>query len=331
MYDVLIIGAGPAGISMAVEACTAGIPHEKILLVEQAPEHSFSIKKYYPENKLVTANYKGFEAVCTGVMCLADSTKQETISYLDEAIKEHKFEVRYGEHVFQIAKAPEEQKFTIQSGAGAYEARVVVIAIGILGKPNKPEYRLPTTLKHRIFFDVTSAEVRDADVLVVGGGDSASEYCQYLSQLGNRVTLSYRRKEFTRMNAINKESLEALILRKGVEFLGGTNIESVRDAGGRPMVKFKEAGAGEREFDYVIYALGGSTPKHFLKSIGIEFVGDDPYLLETHETSVPGLFLIGDLSAGTKGGSIIWAFNSANTAMGKIRAQYLTGAARSDG
>ncbi len=323
MYDLLIIGAGPAGISMAVEACAAGIPPEKILLIEQSPEHSFSIKKYYPENKLVTANYKGFEAVCTGVMCLADSSKQETISYLDEAIKAHKFEVRYGEHIYQIAKDPAEQKFTVSSGRGSYEARVVVIAIGILGKPNKPEYRLPASLKDRLVFDVTTVEIRDSRVLIVGGGDSASEYCQYLHQVGNRVTLSYRRTEFSRMNGINKESLEAMIERKEVEFLGGSNVQGIKDANGRPVVSFKEAGLGEKEYDYVVYALGGTTPRHFLKSIGIEFVGDEPYLLENHETSVPGLFLIGDLSAGAKGGSIIWAFNSANTAMGKIRAEYL--------
>ncbi len=323
MYDLLIIGAGPAGISMAVEACAAGLPHDRVLLIEQSPEHSFSIKKYYPENKVVTANYKGIEAVCTGVMCLADSTKQETLSYLDESIRAHRFAVRYGEHVYQIAKDPREQRFIVSSATATYEARVVVIAIGILGKPNKPEYRLPGTLKERLLFDVTSVEIKDARVLVVGGGDSASEYCQYLVQLGNRVSLSYRRGEFSRMNKINRESLDALVGRGEVEFLGGSNIQGITEANGRPDVAFREPGYGKREYDYVVYALGGTTPKHFLKTIGIRFVGDEPHLMENHETSVPGLFLIGDLSAGSKGGSIIWAFNSANTAMEKIRSQYL--------
>lgn len=56
--DILIIGAGPAGISMAVEARAAGIPADRISIIERAHAHSFSVKKYYPENKLVTANYK---------------------------------------------------------------------------------------------------------------------------------------------------------------------------------------------------------------------------------------------------------------------------------
>jgi len=130
---MIVIGAGPAGISMASEARAAGISPEKILILEKAGEHSFSIKKYYPDNKLVTANYKGFEAACTGVMCLVDSSKHETISYLDRTIRENSITVSYEETVFKIHKHPAEQRFTITTDRGSYDATVVVIAIGILG------------------------------------------------------------------------------------------------------------------------------------------------------------------------------------------------------
>jgi len=323
VYDMVIIGAGPAGISMASEARSAGIDAAKILIMDRAAEHSFSIRKYYPDNKLVTANYKGFEAVCTGVMCLVDSSKHETISYLDRTIAENGVDVRYNETVYRIDKDPAAQRFTITTDRGAYETVVVVIAIGILGKPNKPAYRLPASLKDRIVFDVTTTEIAGADALVVGGGDSASEYCQYLVQKGNRVTLSYRRSDFSRMNDINRQSLLALEERAQVNVLRSSHIEAVTDAGGRPAVAFAGDSAGTRVFDYVVYALGGTTPRNFLKTMGIEFNGDDPDVGEAHETNVPGMFLIGDLSAGTKGGSIIWAFNSANTAMKRICRQYL--------
>lgn len=102
MKEIIIIGAGPAGISMAVEAINAGISTDKILILEKAEEHSFTIKKYYPDNKLVTANFKGFAAACTGVMCLADSSKQDTISYLDKSIEGHKLNVHYKETVYKI-------------------------------------------------------------------------------------------------------------------------------------------------------------------------------------------------------------------------------------
>ena len=320
---MVIIGAGPAGISMASEARSAGIDAGKILILERAAEHSFSIKKYYPDNKLVTANYKGFEAVCTGVMYLVDSSKHETISYLDRTIAANGVTVRYNETVFRIDRDAAAQRFTVTTDRGAYDTVVVVIAIGILGKPNKPEYRIPPSLKERVVFDVTTTAIAGGDVLVVGGGDSASEYCQYLVQKGNRVTLSYRRSEFSRMNDINRQSLLALEERAQVHVLRGTTITALADSGGRPAVTFAEPGALPRTFDHVVYALGGTTPRNFLKTIGIEFNGEEPEVRESHETTVPGMFLIGDLSAGQKGGSIIWAFNSANTAMRRICKQYL--------
>lgn len=323
MYDLIIIGAGPAGISMVVEARAAGISSEKILLLEKAPEHSFTIKKYYPENKLVTANYKGFEPMCTGVLCLSDSSKHQTISYLDEAIQNNDAHIHYSETVHKIQKHHDEQRFSVTTDKDVYETKVVAIAIGILGKPNKPEYKLPVSLKDRILFDITSIEISNADVLVVGGGDSASEYCQYLVQQNNHVSLSYRKKSFARMNDINLKSIFALAERGLVELLFESNIIDLRDADHKPEVHFVEESYAPRRFDFIVYALGGSTPRNFLKTIGIEFIGDTPVVTEKHETNVAGLFLIGDLSATGKGGSIIWAFNSANTAMKKICEDYL--------
>ncbi len=321
MNEIIIIGAGPAGISMAVEAVNAGISKDKILIVEKAVEHSFSIKKYYPDNKLVTANFKGFAAACTGVMCLADSSKHETISYLDKAIEDHKLNVHYKETVHKIHQGKSEQNFIIYTDKNTYEAKVVVIAVGILGKPNKPDYKVPATLNEKVLFDVTSKDINNSKVLVVGGGDSASEYCQYLQQVGNVVTLSYRKMQFNRMNEINLESLTTLSTQNKINLKHNSNITSIEDENGKPKVMFAE---NETEkFDYVVYALGGSTPENFLKLIGIEFNGPDPILKEGNETTIPGLFLTGDLSAGKKGGSIIWAFNSANAAMKKICENYL--------
>ncbi len=325
MYELIVIGAGPGGISMAVEARTFGVTADKVLILEKANEHSFTIKKYYPENKIVTANFKGFTPECTGVMCLVDSSKHETISYLDRTISNYNLNVNYNETVSKIIKSDSEQKFTIISDKGEYTSKTIAIAVGILGKPNKPSYKIPPSLKKRIFFDLTTFEIKNSKVLVVGGGDSASEYCQFLSeeQENNNVTLSYRRKSVSRMNTINKDSLITLIGTQRTRLLLGSNIESLSDENGKPKVHFEEDNHEDEVFDYVVYALGGTTPENFLKTIGIEFNGPDPVLKDGYETNVSGLFLLGDLSAGKKGGSIIWAFNSANSAMRKICAEYL--------
>lgn len=333
MYELIIIGAGPAGISMGVEAHNLGIASDKSLILEKAAEHSFTIKKFYTDKKRVTANYKGFTPVCEGVMCLEDSSKHETISYLDKAIEDHKLNVHYNETVSEIIKSEKDNSFRVGTDKNTYHARIVVIAVGILGKPNKPDYKVPVEIKDKILFDITTTEIRNSKILIVGGGDSASEYCQFLSHPdeNNQVYLSYRRNEFGRMNMINSESLKSLVQLKRVKLLMNTNIESLSAKGLKPQVHFTEDSVTNTEFDYIIYALGGTTPVNFLKMIGVGFNGPEPMIRKGYETNIPGLFLIGDLSAGKKGGSIIGAFNSANTAMQMICKNYLKCNARKSG
>lgn len=322
VYDIIIIGAGPAGISTAVEAINAGVSSEKILIIEKAEAHSFTIRKYYPESKPVTANYKGMEAKCLGVMCLTDTTKEETITYLDKAIQDNNLKVNYLETVYKIHKNLD-QTFTVFTDKGNYNSKIVVIAIGILGKPNKPDYKIPPSLNSKIFYEINEHKFVNSNILVVGGGDSASEYCQYLVQEGNQVTLSYRKSEFTRMNDINRESILALEKTGKLKILRNSNIIELQDENGKPKVIFKESDYPPIVFDYIVYALGGVTPKNFLKTIGIEYDGDQPVLKNNVETNIPGLFLVGDLSAGIKGGSINWAFNSSRIAIKKICENYL--------
>jgi thioredoxin reductase (NADPH) len=317
MYEMIIIGAGPAGISMAAEARGVGIAADKILILEKGDAHSWAIRKFYPASKPVLANYKGIKAVCTGVMCLTDMTKEETLTYIDRIIEQCELQVHYKEAVTAI-RPQSGAGFVVETSGGAYQTARCIIAIGILDKPNKPEYKVPATLTKRIHYDITTVAMKDEDCLVVGGGDTASEYCQFLVQQGNRVTLSYRRKEFARLNPVNHESLLALEARGQVTILRGTNIAGLEDDGGRPRSLFQEAEHPAQTFDRIIYALGGTTPLNFLKAVGIKFEGEVPVLTQGYETSLAGLYLIGDLSAGKKGGSINLAFNMAAEAMRHI-------------
>ena len=317
-FDLVIVGAGPAGIALAAEARAAGVWPERILVLEKAHEHSWIIRKYYPVSKPVLATYKGIEARCEGVLCIPDLTREETLSYLDRAIRDSGACVRYREEVHRIGREPDGRLHVASSG-GLWRSRVVVIAIGILGRPNKPSYPIPRALKGKVLFDVTSEEIRNEDVLVVGGGDTATEYCQFLVQEGNRVVLSYRGAALTRPNPINRESVEALERQGKLRVLLGSDITGLEAAADRVRPLFAQPSPGAPLlFHRVVYALGGTTPESFLKSAGIEFEGPEPRLTESFGTSVPGLFLAGDLTAGKRGGSIILAFNTAAAAMRRI-------------
>jgi thioredoxin reductase (NADPH) len=325
-YKILIIGAGPGGISMAAEARASGIEKEDIMVFDKASEHSYVIRSMYPETKKVTANFKGIKAVCHGAMCLPDTDKKGTISYMDKVIESAGIHVQYNEEVQKVLSIGTDEKplFEVKTNTGTYYSMTVIVAIGVFGKPNKPSYNLPNDLRKSIYFDVNSFEAHNENILVVGGGDTASEYAQFLIEFGNKVSLSYRRDSFTRMNPVNNES--ALLLEDcgRLKILWSSNINKVSvSKNNKPQVHFKEEKHPTQEYDKIVYALGGSTPENFLSTIGIEFIGKTLEVNENHESKTKGLFVAGDLASGKKGGSIVAAFNASRIVMNYICNKYM--------
>ena len=331
MYDLIIIGAGPGGIALAAEARASGIDRSRTLVLEKGATHNWAIRQLYPEQKLTTANYKGFAARCEGLLCITDMTKSETLEFFDKVIETYEINIQFDAEVYAAHRVEGQAgaRFRVESSKGSYEAKVLAVAIGIFGRPNKPQdYRLPSSLKERLLFDMTSQAIEQENVLVVGGGDTAAEYVEYLYKQSNRVTLSYRQAEFARLNEQNRTTLLAMEQRQEVEILRRSNIQQVEVADGRPRVVFMESAYQPRVFDRVIYALGGTTPTNFLKMLGIAFNDRGPIVDQAGETNVGGLYLLGDLVVGKNGGSIITAFNSAVRAMTRICTHQLSCAPR---
>ena len=321
MFDLIIIGAGPGGIALAAEATASGIAPSQILLLEKGPTHNSAIRQLYPDQKLTTANYKGFEARCEGLLCIGDMTKTETLEFFDKIIGDYHINIEFNAEVYGMNRLNPDggARFRVESSQGTYESKVLAVAIGIFGRPNRPkEYRLLPSLKERLLFDMTSYQIENEDVLVVGGGDTAAEYVQYLHRQGNRVTLSYRKADFNRLNQQNLDALLGMESRNDVEILRSSNLKGIEEEVGRPRVIFNEPEYSPRIFGRVIFALGGTTPTNFLHTLGIAFDADGPVFDESGATNVDGLYLIGDLVVGKKGGSIITAFNSALRAMRSI-------------
>ena len=306
---------------MAAEARAVGHESQNVLILEKGAQHNWAIRQYYPAHKKTTATYKGHVAQCEGLLCITDMTKDETITFFDQVIASYEINIRYNVEAFAVERHEDPQggHFHIETSQGIFDAEVLAIAIGILGRPNKPkEYKLPPALKDRLMFDITTRRIENEDVLIVGGGDTASEYVQHLFQQSNRVTLSYRQPEFKRLNDGNLAALMGMEQRGEVTILRGSNIIEVLDQQGRPHVKFKEEVYPERTFDSIVYALGGTTPVNFLRSLGVLFENGMPKTDRSGETNVPGLFLVGDLTVSKTGGSIITAFNSAARAIKRV-------------
>jgi thioredoxin reductase (NADPH) len=318
LKDVVIIGAGPSGISFAVEAINRGVLKDNVVILEKENNHNFSIRKYYPENKLVTANYKGVIAKRTGILYLEDCTKQETLDYFDRIIHEYQLNIFYKNRVKAIVKM-KNGFYRVESDRDSIVTRVVIIASGILGKPNSPGYKIPETIKNKIYYAIPKKGLVNQKILVVGGGDSASEYTQHLAN-ANKVTISYRRDTFYRMTDRNKELIEKLITEQKVRASMNSDIVCIENSNDRIKVVFKDQ--DPEVFDGILYAIGGADPKEFLNSLGIDMRGNQ-YVSDVYESTSTGVFIIGDLSAGNSGGSINFSFNQAKLAMEEVCDNYL--------
>src|SRR5262249_39102102 len=152
--DVLVIGAGPAGLSVAAEC----VYHElgAVLVLEKGPTHNQTVHQYYPDDKRVDAAYKGQEAICAGILCFRDTTKANFLGLIDRLLESFMFPVLFNSNVDSIRKE-RDGRFTVSTGDGdAVSARFVVVAIGRMGRPNRPEYYngIPSGVRGRIHFDV---------------------------------------------------------------------------------------------------------------------------------------------------------------------------------
>lgn len=309
MYDIVIIGGGPCGIACVVEAKNAGL--EKILLLEKGDNHSQTIRKFYKDGKRVDKEYKGMDSRTKGAVVFFDGTKETTLNYFDALLDAGRFEAVFNVEVESVKKNGE--YFEVTTSKSGYKAKNVVVAIGRMGKPNKPEYKIPPSIMNLVNFNLNNCN-KGEKIIVVGGGNSAAEYACELGKY-NEVTLCYRKEKFTRLNEINENAVFEAEKNNTLRLMLGVDITELSNADGKVCVHFTN---GKNQiFDRAIYAIGGSTPVDFLSKCGIEMNGEDPVIDENYETNTKGLFVGGDIAT-KKGGSIVVALNNAHAIIDHI-------------
>ncbi len=305
IYNLAIIGAGPAGIATAVEGYLQGI--RDIVLLEKDQNHNSTIRKYYKDNKRVDKDWKGQKVELDGRIYFVDGTKETTLDFFDEILAHHSVEMQTHVEVQSIEKKEDtsgETYFEVFMAGKSLKAKHVVVTIGRMGKPNKPDYKIPSGIKKKIGYTLDDCGEGEK-ILVVGGGDSAVEYAVDLSEK-NEVSICYRRETFRRANPTNQTNIANAIMHKEVEPILGINIDALEDEGGKVKVMFSEIEA--RTYDRVIYAIGGTTPSAFLASAGIKEEDGKPVHDDNYETNIPGLFVAGDITQ-ESGGSIALGLN----------------------
>ena len=313
LFDLVVIGAGPGGISAAVEAGIAGVDNSKIVILEKSDAHNETVRKFYKHGKRVDVDWNGIKAEFHGHLSFEQGSKEEYIKQFDDIIEKYNLRVVYNHHVYAVHKN-DEGIFEISADKelGVIRAKKVVVGIGVMGKPNKPSYKFPPKIRPVLNFNLDKVQAGEK-VMVVGGGDTAGEYAYGLvdMNLGCEVHLNYRRAEITRMNPINKEIVERYINEGKIKSKLGVDVEDVEvaEVDGKAKVKVNFKDGTSDIYDRVVYALGGTTPTEFLQNCGIEMKDKwtAEHNSETMETNVEGLYVVGDVVEGAQ--SIAVAIN----------------------
>jgi thioredoxin reductase (NADPH) len=301
VYDLIIIGGGPGGIGSAIEAKFLGL--EKILLIEKTENHSDTIRKFYKDKKRVDKDWKGQTVELEGNINFVDGTKESTLDYFDHLLEDDLIDTCFSCEVLSVVK--NDDIFTVTTNSTEFCSKNVIVAIGRMGKPNKPSYKIPALLRSKVGFNLDKCSTGEK-VLVVGGGDSAVEYACDLSETNN-VTLNYRKNELTRPNPTNIKMLKTYVENGNVFLKLGLDIESVEEEHSKIRINFVD---GSYElYDKAVYAIGGTTPKDFLKSCGVTLNEKDEAIFdENYESETKGLYIAGDIVFAS-GGSIAIALN----------------------
>jgi thioredoxin reductase (NADPH) len=265
VYDVLIVGAGPAGISASLRA----IERKLNYITLERDEVGGTVAKY-PRQKLVMTSPVEFPMY--GKFKKMQLSKEHLLAFWDMVLNRSDFNVCTGEKVADIKKGEDGSIFTVLTENNEYRARHVILALGRAGEPRKLGVKgeeLPKVMYRLIEAD----HYINKRILVVGGGDSAVEAAMGLAhQAGNQVTLCYRGEQFSRIKERNIRRIEDCMRTGKVKVLFEANPVEFRadsvtlDVKGVPL---------EMPNDFVWIFAGGNPPNSFLKKIGVGFGARD--------------------------------------------------------
>jgi len=257
-YDLVVVGAGPAGISAALEAHRLKL---KTLTLEQ--DTLGGTVASFPRAKIVMTS--PMDLPLHGKVKLFETEKTELLKLWQKVTTDNGISILENKKVDKIEAGNGHFKVLCHSGE-EYTTQKVLLAIGRRGTPRK--LNVPGEDLPKVFYRLLEPEfISDKDILIVGGGDSAVESALMLASQ-NRVALSYRKETFSRLKPKNNENLGIAISEKKLEVLLNSNVTSIHET--NVSLQFEDDKTMEIKNDLVYIFAGGELPTDFLKNAGIE-------------------------------------------------------------
>ena len=259
-YDVIIVGAGPAGFSASLGAMKAGL---RFVTVEQ--DSLGGTVAHFPRGKLVMT--QPAELPIVGKMRFTKTTKEKLLGFWQGVEAKTQLIVSYEERVTGIDPAAGGDGFTVTTTKASYDTRAVLLTIGRRGTPR--QLGVPGEEMSKVVYRLIDPEqYQGMQVLVVGGGDSALEAAHSIAeQPGTTVTLSYRSAAFTRAKAKNRDKVEALAAQGRLNVLLNSNVKEIHD---NSVLIERDGKIAKVPNQAVIISAGGILPTGFLKEVGID-------------------------------------------------------------
>ncbi len=258
VLDVVIVGAGPAGLSATLQAEKNGLQY---LTVDQDDIGGTILT--YPRQKLVMT--QPMEIPLYGKYSQREVEKEELLSLWHEIIDRTGVGVHTHERLEMVARS--NGHFEVTTATDQYVARNVLLAIGRRGTPRK--LSVPGEASSKVTYRLLEPnQYQNRRLLVVGGGDSAVEAALSLSrEPGTKVTLSYRQTAFSRVKEANRERIARAIDDGSVDVLFESQVSRIEN----DIVQIDRKGdTVEIPNDYVFVFVGGELPTPFLRKLGIE-------------------------------------------------------------
>jgi len=291
-YDIIIIGAGPAGISASYYAKQKGLNYlclEKLKIasticdVYPHGKHLFSVP---PELEVYEGSFKDVKE--------EKPTREELLEYFRNFVTENDLNLTFPEEVMDIKK--KDHIFEVKSDKNIYECKKVIIATGNQACPRKLGIPGENDIE-RVFYRLCEpSDFQNSKIFIVGGGDSAIEAALMLSkpELNNEVTLSYRKPEFFRLKENNSQDIKKASENGTVKVIFNSNLREIRE---KEVLIDIEGKDETLQNDLVFIFIGSDCNTDFLEDIGLEIESSKVvYDPKTYETKTSGIYIAGDLT-----------------------------------
>ncbi len=256
---IVVVGAGPAGLSCTISLMEMGLP---VVLLDQSEPGGTILQ--YPRRKLVMV--QPIEMPGYGEMSNSEYSKEELLEIWDKIFETHSPDFRSGHQLESIEK--DGGGYKIRTSAGELTSEYVVLALGRRGTARKLE--VPGEDLSKVAYKLMDAETyQNKHILVVGGGDSAVEAAVGLGQqIGNTVTLSYRKNSFARIKTRNDEQVAKAVKNGWISIMYESTVDSIHE---EHVIINHHDQTKQVKNDYIFIFAGGIPPFKLMNSIGVQF------------------------------------------------------------